>query len=144
VENGNGVINSGYFDSMSISFAASGGSGNYTFTASQTYVEIGTIVDYGKRNNVIPVNLSGPDNLLPGELNQNGANFTFTDSPGIFTTNALGAVKSASISWSLLLSVTVSDGSQTVQCPQVLWSATINWPARGKVTGQASLEAVFP
>ena len=141
----------GFFNSIAINFSAVGGSGSYSWntpTQSVTYNGSVTYQYGGTRGPTQNQNGTGPDTLLPNEFNPNGAAYTFTDTPGLFSPRPRnrmrpdlpwGNIISANIANTFVFQLSVTDAvtGQTAQCPTIDWMSVINWPAKGSPTGNA-------
>ena len=115
-----------YADPISLVFFASGGTGQYSFSVLQFVTEFGTI-RYADGVVLRGSGISRFDNLLPEESSQDGGVFTFSDLPGLWTTDANGsALVSASVTKVFITEVSVTSGNQFVNCPQVSWAASFS------------------
>jgi len=107
-------------------FAATGGTGTYTWDNIQLVSNEGTLQYQTYTDTYYPlahVDGTGPmPNLTPGTPVA-----TLSDRPGIGTVDLI----SANMRWDFKLAVSVSDGVETVQCPIVWWGATLVWPKTG-------------
>jgi RHS repeat-associated protein len=139
----------GYHMPVNFNFTATGGSGTYAWSNTQTVNVIGTIT----WSDGASVDLSRlPRNQRERLSNQttpaSSPRASFFDAPGLAATrrnaqgDPVGTVVSASINWSFSLQVSVSSGGETVNCPTVSWSAMMRWrtvDGRPVVTGNATV-----
>src|SRR6202034_3115351 len=67
---------------------------------------------------------------------------TYYDGPGValFRQNPLAILTSGAISWSLLLQVYVSSGTQEAECPPVVWGVYLEFTAPSTRTQQPGAE----
>ena len=138
-----------YFgDPIELYFQATGGTGQYTFWATQTISWIGTVT-YNNGGILTTVNLTGPvtlDGLLPGQLSgTSGANsvfFDFHDGPGIKTDTNMGTAVAFSATFYASATGWVSDGGDFVPCGTYNWRATFTWPLGGTPSGLATVTSV--
>jgi RHS repeat-associated protein len=127
-------IGVGFDMPINFNFTASGGTGSYSWSDTQTYSVSGYIT-YQK--GIINAAATGTESLNNVGT---GASASFFDAPGQSSKSSrFGKTLAASLDFSFSLSVSVTSGDQTVDCPVVNWSATLNWSTnkRGKpiVTG---------
>jgi RHS repeat-associated protein len=104
-------------------FTASGGSGYYTFLESQYFqVAISLTLNNGRT-----VSFTNSGNDEPLDSTQNGGVIAFEDAPQLIQTGPNGTrLTSGSYTGTFNLYVTVTDGTQVVECPEVDWYANIN------------------
>jgi RHS repeat-associated protein len=116
---------------VTLSFSATGGNGAYQWTVGQAGVKGGYITD----SNGTYYEPQGPrqDIVMPGQVVKSGSGVSFTDTPGIGNSRG-STVISADVTWWWTVSVSVSSGGQTVECPEVAWTANVNWKT---VSGQS-------
>ena len=135
---GAGITGTEFGVPIAFTFSASGGTGSYSFSVAQTITSYGSLT-YASglvlNGSGIPVT----DRLAASEFYQNGSSFTFTDAPGVWVISPLyGPAVSAHLIDAFTTNVTVTSGSQSVQCPEQQWLATISWapgqPAAGSAT----------
>jgi RHS repeat-associated protein len=134
----NGVHWKEFGDPLALMFTADGRTGAYTFAVVQLINVIGT-VQHSSGPPTVGSGVWTIDNLVPGELQQNGGpQATFTDIPGVASSVPRGGkTLSAIIAESFVTTVSVESGGQFVVCPQVSWTATVDWPRGGAPIGQA-------
>jgi hypothetical protein len=131
---GTDVSGFGYYVPAELNFTATGGNGTYTWgnANNQPYNQIriygGTVTYSGGRTvnmaTTFPARKETLSNIAPP-----GPNATFFDSPGIQScaNGSLGCIVSANITWTFILTVQVSSGGQTVNCPTVVWQVQETW-----------------
>jgi len=83
------------------------------------------------------LNRLSSDTLLPGMLKPNGANYSFSDAPGLDETS--DQITSAQLNFNLVLNVSFSTGGSVIQCDPIQWSAWVNWPLFGQPTGGVTI-----
>jgi hypothetical protein len=154
----NGKTGPGFAANALFTYSATGGSGNYNWSVSQTVLPRGSYQDLDQLN---PNQLSGqamPDTTaigngfsLSGPGNNTGR---LSDSPGVFMTNPddygpgvdpnkAPPLKYASITDNFVFSVSVNG----VRCPTVFWSVQISCKldkqGRLNCTGSAKITSVI-
>jgi RHS repeat-associated protein len=142
--NGNPVI--AFVNPVTLNYSAGGGTGAYTWSVTQTKSLTGSIT-YSNGYTYQEPNGTVNDTVFSGQLSTAGSALSFTDTPGIG--NSPGAnIVSASVTWNFNTTVSVTSGDQTVQCPQVVWKANVDWKTvrrRQVITGSAwVIEVVTP
>ena len=131
----------GYYVPVYLNYSAIGGDGGYIWKDSQTVSHSGSLtyssgitIDWSQ----LPQTTEYPTNT------RTGSRASFFDSPGVpeCGAGALGCIVSGTVTWIFNVQVSVSSGSQSVQCPPVSWSVTETWTTRDGqryVTGRAVL-----
>jgi hypothetical protein len=81
-------------------------------------------------------------------LRRSGGSFTFSDTPGVaITSPRYGTLWATSDTFYATASVSVSDGSNSVPCGSVSWSATVNvllLSGYWSLNGQSEVTSVSP
>jgi hypothetical protein len=141
-----GRVDMSFSDPISLAFAAAGGSGDYTFSVSQTVSQIASVTLPNGTTRSTTDKLQN-DPVMSSQLTVAGSLATYTDAPGLWKSviDGLKNFSSASVTKSLVTSVKVSDGNQTVDCPIVSWQASFsitNSKGTNSITGSSSITGV--
>jgi hypothetical protein len=117
--------NTGLFLPISFLFYATGGNNVYSWSDQQVIGTYGFI----QATNGSGTAASGPtqESLVNNATDPTGPAAAFFDAPGLGNTTNYGPVVNAFVVWTATLSVTVSSGGQTVNCPTVQWQAIEFW-----------------
>jgi RHS repeat-associated protein len=126
----------GFVVPVSLTFAASGGSGSYVWAPLQIVSHAGQINYVGGSSYQYPAGSSiDPIMLIQEDVTATG--FTLTDAPGLPN---VPPISSANVTWKFTTSVSVYDGNDLVNCGTINWTETITWTTNGgqpAVTGVA-------
>lgn len=125
----------GYYLPIKFIFTATGGTGVYTWTETQTFIET---LNATYTNGSVNQTWDNTDYALQSSFL--GPYATYSDSPGVNKNSPWGTVISASWAEDFTLNVSVSSGGQTVNCPTVFWQATETWKTI-TVNGKSTLVA---
>jgi hypothetical protein len=114
----------GWYAASFFGFQASGGTGSYTWLEDQ-YYEVTSSVTLNGAGTPVVYTRSGND--PPLAYQQQPGNITvYADAPGLPVNWATGGtVTSGTYVGRFSLSVTVTSGTQVVQCPSVAWYAVV-------------------
>ena len=141
-----GIPTLAYASVVTLNFTATGRTGVYSFNVTQTKTTSGFIV-FGNGSLYTEPNEPQNDPVLAGQLNQDGQNLSFTDTPGLAINQGKFPIVTANVTWTVTTQVSVTSGGVTVDCPIVEWKAYLIWKTvrRGpSVTGGASVTGVVP
>jgi hypothetical protein len=114
---------------MALTFQATGGTGMYTFTVTQTILTSGES-NYGAGGIYTFPGTVTQDRLLDSESQQDGSTFTFSDTPGVWSYWNNSALVGTNFIGTLDTTVTVTSGDgmggiQQVSCPEIIWTASV-------------------
>lgn len=134
-----------YANVVTLNYSAAGGTGGYQWTVTQMKSVTGFVTYYNGYTFQEPGGNQN-DPVSPGQVSAIGSTMSYTDAPGIGDPPGANIFK-ANVAWTLNTSVSVTSGDQTVQCPEVIWGANINWKTvkhSPVVTGSAEVIEVLP
>ena len=143
-------------DSIQLYFEASGGTGNYSFSAWQ-YIQLVGTATYTNGTTTQTSDINTPSQLdaqYPGTVVQNGSLLTYSDAPGArlnTSSNQPGGFQtlvSATLTWYAMTTAWVTSGGVTVSCGNVYWSATVNAtntaPGYWQLSGESTVTSYSP
>jgi len=115
----------GFFLPISFLFSATGGTGVYSWSNGQMIGTSGFEQYTGGTVNIVS---GASQETLPNKAdNPQGPNAVIFDAPGLISPTGYGSIVNAMVVWTATLSVSVSSGGLTVNCPTVQWQAFELW-----------------
>lgn len=143
-------------DSIQLYFEASGGNGNYAFSAWQ-YIQVVGTATYTNGTTTQTYDVTTPwqlDAQYPGTVTQDGSLMTYRDAPGARLNTSstqpggFQTLVSASLTWYATTIAWVTSGGVTVSCGNVYWTATVNAtntaPGYWQLSGESSVTSYSP